>query len=274
MRWARVKVRDKVLKGEVRKGEIVTEEGEFPLTEVKFLPPVDPPFILCTLANTPEMLGFKSKEEGREALGTPKFFVKLPNTVVGHNDTVVIPKSGFRPEVEIGVIIGKSLWKPTKEQVKEAILGYTVFNDVTAPAEFKKESYYAMRRDPADGKVKRMLIRGNHFRNKNRPTFSPMGPVVVSPDEIDVFNLSMRSYVNGKIIQNGSSSSLIFSVDEVIYELSKIIELPRYTVITTGSVGYKAEEQSEFLLEPVNGEMVAEVEGIGILRNEIRVEEQ
>ncbi|WP_338598741.1 fumarylacetoacetate hydrolase family protein [Sulfolobus tengchongensis] len=236
--------------------------------------PIQPSAIICTLVNTPRMIGVNSKEEAKEMVRSPKFFLKLPTIAIAHKQAIISPSDAIRPEVEIGIIIKSKMKDIKKSEVKNYILGYTVFNDITYPPGLKEDSYYAMRRDPADGKVKKLLMRGTHFRNKVRDTFAPMGPYLVTEDEIgDVNSLRMRSYYNGEIVQDGYSSEFIFSIEEILTELSRIVTIPPFSVVTTGSIGYiKAEEASEFFLKPIdNALMVAEIEKIGKLENPLLV---
>ncbi|EZQ11712.1 2-hydroxyhepta-2,4-diene-1,7-dioate isomerase [Candidatus Acidianus copahuensis] len=254
--------------------EIEPKGEAYNLSEITVEVPVEPKAIICTLVNTPQMIGVNSKEEAKRMVGSPKFFLKLPTNVIPHLGVIESPKDAIRPEVEIGVILKKKLKNASLSEVKEAILGYTVFNDVTYPPGIKEDSYYAMRRDPSDGKVKKMYVRGSHFRNKVRDTFAPTGPWIVTPEEVeDVNSLAMHSYYDGKVIQEGNSSDLIFSVEEVLMELSKVVTIPEFSLVSSGSIGYKeAEEVSEYSLIPKdNAMMIAEVEKIGRLENLIKV---
>ncbi|MEM0373870.1 MAG: fumarylacetoacetate hydrolase family protein [Sulfolobaceae archaeon] len=274
---------DKVLLGIVD-GEYVYEiedinkepKGQsYKLSEIEYEVPIRPTAIFCTLVNTPRMIGVKSKEEAKELLGSPKFFIKLPYIVTPHRGTVISPRSGIRPEVEIAVIISKRLRKvSSRHEINDAILGYSVFNDVTAPREAKGDIYTAYRRDPADGKIKKMSIRGAHFRNKNRDTFAPLGPWIVTREEVpDVLSLRMRSYYDNQIVQDGYSSEFVFDIEEIIMELSRIVTVPENSIVTTGSIGYlDSEDPSEYCLEAKDTVMRVEVEKIGILENYVKVE--
>ncbi len=248
-------------------------KGEsYPINEVKQIPFL-PSAIICTLTNSYIMTGVESKEEAREMLGSPKFFLKLPSIVIGDKETIYAPKSGIRPEVEIAVVIKDNSKNIDKNQVKDSILGYIVFNDVTAPAEFKKDWYYAKRRDPNDGEIKKMLVRGNHFRNKIRDTFAPLGSIMVTPEDVKIEGLKMMSSYVGKIIQEGTTDEFVFSIEEIISELSKIVTIPKHSIVTTGTVGYKeASEASEYKIEAMKGLMEVEVEKIGKLSNPVEVE--
>lgn len=252
------------------------KKGEaYRLDEIVFDIPITPSAIVCTLVNTPKMLGVESKEEAKEMIRSPKFFLKLPTIAIAHKQPILSPADAIRPEVEIAVIIKKKMKGISKAEVKDYILGYSVFNDITYPPGLKEDGYYAFRRDPIDGKVKKMYVRGTHFRNKVRDTFAPIGPYIVTEDEIgDVNSLMMRSFYDNKLIQEGSSEEFIFSIEDILVELSKIVTLPPFTIVTTGSIGYiNAEDVSEFYLKPINNAlMVAEVEKIGRLENPTIIE--
>ncbi|BFH73794.1 fumarylacetoacetate hydrolase family protein [Sulfurisphaera javensis] len=253
------------------------EFGEtYKLNEIQFDLPINPSAIICTLVNSPGMIGVKDKREAKEMIRSPKFFLKIPSIAVPHKHPIISPPDAIRPEVEIGVITYKKINRgASRDEIKEAILGYTVFNDITYPPGLKEDSYYAYRRDPNDGKVKKLLMRGTHFRNKVRDTFAPFGPWIVTPEEIDDINsLEMKSYYDDKLIQSGSSEDFIFSIEEILMELAKVLTIPPYSLITSGSIGYlNAEEASEYALRPRNnGLLIAEIEKIGRLENPILIE--
>ncbi|BCS94320.1 fumarylacetoacetate hydrolase family protein [Metallosphaera javensis (ex Sakai et al. 2022)] len=247
---------------------------EVKIDQVKLTAPLIPSAIFCTLVNSPRMLGVEDKREAREMLGSPKFFLKLPQLVIGPGDVILAPQSGVRPEVEIGVIVSKPLKMASREEARNAILGYTVFNDVTAPGEMKEDMYYAYRRDPMDGKVKKMAVRGSHFRNKNRDTFAPMGPWIVTADELgDITGLTMRSIYGDVVVQEGKSDELIYGVEDLLVEVSKVLTVPRLSLISTGTIGYRgAEEASEYKFQALEANLVVEVEKIGKLENPVKVE--
>ena len=253
-------------------GREVGDEVE--LMQVRLVAPLEPSAIFCTLVNSPRMLGVESREEAKKMLGVPKFFLKLPQTVIGPGDTILAPKSGIRPEAEIGIVVRSPLKRASKEEVRRAVLGYTVFNDVTAPGEMSGDIYYAYRRDPMDGKIKKMAVRGSHFRNKNRDTFSPMGPWVVTTEELsDIQGLKIRSSYGDKLVQDGHTDELVYGVEELLAELSNVITVPPNSVVTTGTIGYReAEEASEYKFGVLEAPMVVEVERIGKLENWVKAE--
>ncbi|AWR99926.1 DUF2437 domain-containing protein [Metallosphaera hakonensis JCM 8857 = DSM 7519] len=249
---------------------------EVKLSQVKLSSPFEPTAIFCTLVNSPRMLGVEGREEAKAMLGSPKFFLKLPQIVIGPGDAIVAPESGVRPEVEIGIVIAKPLKMATRDEVRKSILGYTVFNDVTAPGEMKEDIYYAYRRDPLDGKIKKMAVRGTHFRNKNRDTFAPMGPWIVTTEELsDVSGLIMRSIYGDSLVQEGSSDELVYGVEDLVMEVSRVVTVPKFSLITTGTIGYKgAEEASEYRFHSTEAKMIVEVEKIGRLENIIKPEQR
>jgi len=255
--------------------DTTTRGVSYRLSEIRLLAPLVPSAIFCALVNTPRMLGVEDKETARNMLGPPKFFLKLPHVVSNPGDVVKAPPTGIRPEVEIGVVVKNKLKNATPQDVRSAIFGYTVVNDVTAPGEFPKDFYYAYRRDPADGKVKMMLIRGPHFRNKNRDGFAPMGPWIVTADELpSISGLKMRSFYNGVLIQEGTTDEFIYGVEELLVELSKVLTVPPNSVVCSGTVGYVgAEDPSEYRLQPMEIVMTAEVEKIGRLENVVVIEQ-
>ncbi len=243
----------------------------FSLGEVVLAPPLIPTAIFCTLVNSPRMLGVSTREEAREMLGRPKYFLKLPTIVVGPGEPVVAPRTGIRPEVEVGVVVAKRLKNASRREARDAVLGFTLFNDVTAPGEFPHDHYHAYRRDPADGKVKRVFVRGPHFRNKNRDTFAPMGPWIVTADEMGgLEGVVLRSFYGEMLVQEGSTDELVYGYDELIAELSTIVTVPPLSVVTTGTVGYSnVEDVSEYVLEPRETVMAVEADRIGRLENPV-----
>ncbi|QKQ99415.1 fumarylacetoacetate hydrolase family protein [Metallosphaera tengchongensis] len=284
MKLVSFKVGEQVKFGVLEGGEIEVTEGfngrrtgeTLKLSDVSLTFPIYPTAIFCTLVNSPRMLGVESKEEARNMLGSPKFFIKLPQTVIGYRDTILAPRSGVRPEVEIGIVVKRPIKNASTQEVRDSILGYVAFNDVTAPGEMKEDMYYAYRRDPADGKVKRMAVRGSHFRNKNRDTFSPMGPFVVTTDEMsDISGLEMRSTYGNAVVQMGNSDELVYGAEELLRELSKVLTVPKFSLVTTGTIGYSnAEEASEYKLEAKEAVLSVEVEGLGRLENPVKVAER
>jgi 2-keto-4-pentenoate hydratase/2-oxohepta-3-ene-1,7-dioic acid hydratase in catechol pathway len=154
-------------------------------------------------------------------------------------------------EVELGVVLGRTAYNVPREEALSYVFGYTVINDISA-------------RDIQFG------WGGQFFKGKSLDTFCPIGPAIVTADEIpDPQNLHLVCRVNGEVKQDSWTSDMIFPVDELIAQLSLGMTLPSGTVIATGTpagVGF-ARDPKEFL-QP--GDVVeSEIEGIGTLRNRI-----
>lgn len=159
-------------------------------------------------------------ETGAAAPDEPITFTKSPNTLVGPNDDVRIPRGSTKLdyEVELGMVISsRTSYLDTVEQARSAIAGYLVVNDVSERA-FQIE-------------------RGSQWsKGKSAETFNPAGPWLVTPDEIDdVRNLRMWLDVSGERRQNGSTSTMIFDPYFIVHYLSQFLVLEPGDLINTGT---------------------------------------
>lgn len=150
----------------------------------------------------------------------PIVFQKGSNTVVGPYDNIIIPRKSKKTdwEVELGVVIGKDArYLNSIEEAEQYIAGYCVSNDVSE-REFQLE-------------------RGGQWtKGKSCDNFNPLGPFLVTKDEInDPHNLSMKLSVNGKLMQNGSSSTMVFNCFFIVHYLSQFMTLEAGDFITTGT---------------------------------------
>ena len=158
-------------------------------------------------------------ESGMPVPKEPILFSKATSAVVGPNDDVEIPRNSVETdwEVELGIIIGKKAKYITEENVEEYIAGYCVVNDVS-------EREFQLKKE------------GQWTKGKSCDTFGPTGPYLVTKDEIpDVQNLNMFLDVNGKRMQNGSTKTMIFSANYIVYYLSQFMSLNPGDVISTGT---------------------------------------
>ena len=194
-----------------------------------------------------------AKETGRDLPEAPILFSKPPTAIVGPGANIVIPNGASKVdyEVELGVVIGKSARNVPVDDADDYIGGYTVFNDVSA------RDYQF--RD------------GQWFRGKSFDTFAPMGPCLTLPDQIpDPQDLKLQLRLNGEVRQNSSTADMIFSVAELIADISQVMTLEPGDVIATGTpegVGHVTKPKPIYL-KP--GDVVeAEIAGIGILRNPV-----
>ena len=159
-------------------------------------------------------------ESGSAPPEVPIMFLKLPNTVVGPNDDVAIPRRSVKTdwEVELGVVIGKrALYLESPEQSIDHIAGFVTANDVSE-------------RD-----FQLVHSGGQWSKGKSAPGFNPTGPWLVTPDEVDYTDLRLRSWVNGEPRQDSSTKDLIFPVDFLVWHLSQYLALEPGDLILTGT---------------------------------------
>ena len=192
-----------------------------------------------------------AKEAGMPAPEEPILFMKATTAVVGPNDDVVIPKGSVKTdwEVELGVVIGKTAQHVALEDALSHVAGYCVINDVSERA-FQLEHG------------------GQWVKGKSCDTFGPTGPWLVTRDEIpDPQALSMWLEVDGKRYQNGSTSTMIFGVAELVSYCSRFMTLEPGDVLSTGTppgVGMGIKPEPVYLrAEQV---MTLGIEGLGVQR--------
>ena len=245
--------------------------GRHMLDEVRLAAPVPRPGkIVAAIVNTQAMLG-----GGDVHLDWPRLDMKAPSTVVGQGVRIEAPPGGVRPEVELAVVVGKRLSKATEAEAASAIFGYTILNDVTAPADSRADAYEAYRRDRASGAIRKATMRGPLFRSKNHDGFCPMGPWVVTPDEMgSVADLRMTTRFDGELVQEGSTSEYLFPPAAIASYVSGFLALEPGDVVSCGSVGWTREalkdlDPTEYLLPDRPGLLELEVELIGKLANPV-----
>lgn len=158
-------------------------------------------------------------ETGAEIPKEPILFNKAPNCIVGPHDDVQIPKASKKTdwEVELAIVIGDGGSYIPEDKAMDAIAGFCVCNDVSE-REFQAE-------------------RGGQWaKGKGCPTFGPLGPWLVTPDEIaDIQNLAMWLEIDGERVQNGSTKTMIFGVKHLVHYISQFMRLDPGDVITTGT---------------------------------------
>lgn len=225
---------------------------KIPLHELRLAPPIARPGKIIAM-------GLNYMDHVEESKGTvpevPLLFAKFPSSIIGHLDSIVwksdiTAKVDF--EAELAVVIGKKITAVPEEQAQEAVFGYTCANDVSA-------------RDLQFGD-------GQWVRGKSLDTFCPVGPWIVTSDEIfDPHGLKIRSLVNGLVMQDSSTNRMIFRIPQLISFLSRHFTLFPGDLILTGTPhGVGAFRHPAVYLK--NGdEVVVEIEKIGKLVNTCRV---
>jgi 2-keto-4-pentenoate hydratase/2-oxohepta-3-ene-1,7-dioic acid hydratase in catechol pathway len=199
-------------------------------------------------------------EEGARARGVPPSFPKIPEIFSKPFTTVIGPEDGIKRhakhtnmldyEVEFAVVIGKKVVDLTVDDALAAVFGYTVFNDVTA-------------RDA-------QRDHGQWFKGKSFDTFGPMGPCIVTKDELgDWSGKRISLKVNGEIRQDSNTSDLLFGIPQILASLSASLTLHPGDVIATGTPSGVALGMTPQKWLNVGDVVEAEVEGIGVLRNRV-----
>lgn len=159
-------------------------------------------------------------EAGLAAPQHPVLFLKHPNTLAGPHDAVAVPPGATRIdwEAELAVVIGqRASYLPSVEAARGHIAGYCVANDLS-------ERVFQLERS------------GTQWgKGKSAPGFCPLGPVLVTPDEISPDTLRIRSWVNGELRQDSSTRDMVFGVDQIVYDLSQYLVLEPGDVILTGT---------------------------------------
>jgi 2-keto-4-pentenoate hydratase/2-oxohepta-3-ene-1,7-dioic acid hydratase in catechol pathway len=217
----------------------------------KLLPPIIPVNILA--------LGINYKKHGDETAMSypdqPILFLKATTSIVGHEGPIVLPAAGpdsVDYEAELAVVIGKKAKNIMPDKAMDYVMGYTCANDVSA-------------RDWQFDKQKGQWARGKSF-----DTFCPLGPWIVTKEEIDdPNNIGIRCIINGQTVQESKTSEMIFNVQNIVSNLSRSMTLLPGTVILTGTpdgVGFT--RQPPLFLQA--GDLVSvEIEKIGTLTNEV-----
>jgi len=190
------------------------QTGEtFRAKDVRILAPSRPSKIVAIGVNYRS----HAQEMDSKLPANPLIFLKPPTCVIGPGDDIVYPPSSKQVdyEGELGVVIGKLAWQVSPERAKDHIFGYTCFNDVTARDLQKSD--------------------GQWTRSKGFDTFGPMGPCIETG--LDDSNTDIETYVNGKLVQKGNTSDLVFGVAALLSFASHVMTLMPGDVIATGTPG-------------------------------------
>lgn len=191
-------------------------------------------------------------ESGSAPPPVPVVFLKTPNTVVGPNDTVTIPRGSEKTdwEVELGIVIGRrASYLDSPADAAAHIAGYVTANDLSERT-FQLE-----------------VSGGQWSKGKCAPGFNPTGPWLVTPDEVDAQSLRLRSRVNGEPRQDSSTADMIFPIDHIVWHLSQFLTLEPGDLVLTGTPQGVALSGRFPYLAP--GDVVdIEIEGLGAQRQE------
>ena len=207
-----------------------------PLDSVRLLAPCAPSKIFALAHN------YRDHLQGKAPPAEPQIFLKVPSSVIGPGETIVLPRGQGRvdEEAELVVVMGKRCRGVSRAEALGYVLGYTCGNDVSARSWQKNDL--------------------NWWRAKSSDTFSPLGPVIVT--DFDPAAALIVGRINGLEVQRCRSADLIFDVPSLIEWISRAVTLEPGDLIFTGTSGDPAELHGGDSVE-------VEIEGIGVLRNTV-----
>jgi acylpyruvate hydrolase len=226
--------------------EAVDPEAGVDVTAVRLDPPVPKPRMVWAIG-----LNYRDHiaESRAEVPNVPTVFVKSPRALVGHEGDIVVPPHVTRPdyEGEVAFVMARTCRDVPEDRALEYVAGVTCAHDVSA-------------RD-------HQFVTSQWSWSKSFDTFCPLGPVLVTLDEVDVTNLDIETRLNGEVVQSSNTKELVFPISKLVAELSRGVTLQAGDVVLTGTpggVGF-ARRPPRFLED---GDVVeVSVDGLGSLRN-------
>ncbi len=220
-------------------GKFLETGKKYELSKVRLLAPVEPTKILCVGLNYRDHI----EELGKSIPQLPSHFIKPLTCLIGPDDPIVYPRVGkyVSYEGELAVVIKDQIKDIAEEEALKHVLGYTCFNDVTE-------------RTLAD-------IQGQLTRAKGFDTFGPCGPCITTG--LDPFNVTVRTYLNGTLMQEGNTGSFVFPISYLISYLSQCMTLFPGDIISTGTPKGVAAMKPGDVVE-------VKIDEIGTLRNPIK----
>jgi len=227
--------------------DVARKNPAVPLDNVKLKAPIPaPPRIFGIGVNYAE----HAAESKVETQKVPTVFIVLSSAVAGPDEPVILPKATTQPdyEAELAVVIGKSGYQIPADHAMDHVFGYTIMNDVSARDVQRATTQWTL--------------------GKSFPTFAPMGPWVVSKDEIpDPHSLGISLTIGPEKLQDSNTSKLIFRIPALIEYISRMTPLQVGDVISTGTpAGVGMGRNPQRWIQP-GEEMVIRIDKIGELRN-------
>ncbi|QNN24015.1 fumarylacetoacetate hydrolase family protein [Planctomycetales bacterium ZRK34] len=223
---------------------------------MKRLAPVDPRVILCIGLNYRQ----HAAETGAAIPQWPVLFMKNPSTAIGPSEAIVLPKICMDPpevdyECELAVVIGRAAKNVSEAEALKHVAGYMIANDVSARLWQKDRG-------------------GSQWcRGKGFDTFCPMGPALVTPDEVpDPQKLQLTTTLNGQVMQDSNTSDMIFTVAQLIAFLSSGVTLLPGTVILTGTPSGVGMARSPQVFLQDGDKLELSITSLGTLVNPIKAE--
>ena len=197
-----------------------------------------------------------AEESELDIPSVPVLFAKWPSALVGHGDTIVVPREETRPdyEGEVAVVIGRRTYRADADAARAAVGGISALNDVSG------------RRAQLETPLRQFTL------GKSFDTFAPMGPSVTAADGVDLTAIDIKTTVSGDVLQSSNTRNLIFSIVELIVYASAGMTLEPGDVIATGTPGGVGDSRTppRYLRD---GDVVdVWVDGVGTLRNPVALE--
>jgi 2-keto-4-pentenoate hydratase/2-oxohepta-3-ene-1,7-dioic acid hydratase in catechol pathway len=226
---------------------MTSQSASVPLSSVQLLSPLlHPQRIFCVGLNYQD----HATESKMAVQAVPTIFMKLPSAITGPDSDIVLPNNSTQPdyEAELAVVIGRSARNVTRDNWRQYVFGYTILNDVSA-------------RDV-------QLATSQWTLGKSFPTFCPIGPCVVTADELkDPHSLDVRLTIDGETMQHANTRDLIFDIPAVLGYISAIVPLEPGDIVSTGTPqGVGLGRTPPRWMRP-GEEVVIEISGIGRLVN-------
>jgi len=193
-----------------------------------------------------------AEETGRDLPSAPTLFVKSPSSVIGDGDPIVVPRHVTQPdyEGELAVVIGRRARDVARDDALDFVAGITVAHDVSS-------------RD-------HQFITGQWSWSKSFDTFCPLGPELVSLDEVDLgAGLAIETKVSGEVLQSSNTSLLVFSIPDLIAWISQGTTMEPGDVILTGTPGGVGAARTPPRWLEDGDEVAITIEGVGTLRNPV-----
>jgi acylpyruvate hydrolase len=233
------------------------------LSDAKLLAPIpDPALILSCGLNYHEHL----REMKTPVPATPTAFTKNAASVIGTGEPILLPKAApdmVDWEGELTVVIGKLCFGVRASDALGYVAGYTIVNDVSA-------RNWVSGVFAAKGNMSSILAWEHNILGKQYPTFCPMGPALVTADEVgDISHLTLETRLNGKVMQSTTTADLVFHVPQLIEYFSKFYKLLPGDLITTGSPSGVGYGRNPKVFMQAGDVIEVEVERVGVLRNPV-----
>ena len=227
-------------------------DATVPLAQARMLAPLSrPPKIICVGLNYRD----HALECNAEIPKVPTIFSKYTTAIIGPGEAIILPKHSKEPdyEAEFAVVIGKGGRYISKDRWREHVFGYTNLNDVSA-RDFQ-------------------MATSQWMIGKTFDTFAPVGPAIVTADEIpDPHALDIQMIINGEVLQSSNTSQMVFRIADLIEHISSVFTLEPGDIISTGTpAGVGEAKKPPRWLRP-GDKVVVRISGIPELSNEVRAE--